>query len=118
MNLPDDITVLTEPAEKFLNQRQLVDYRSEREDCLSWLLSFGKDPETVDGYALGTVKPRAYRMDQFYRWTWKQEGGYTARIIHDRADDWMRHLAQEDYSNTHRMNCQKKRKNAVQMVRT
>lgn len=107
MNLPDNVTVITEPVEERLNHRQLVDYRSEREDCLSWLLAFGKDPEKADGYALGTVKPRAYRMDQFYRWVWEEESGYTTRITHDHADAWMRHLAHEDYSSTHQTNCQK-----------
>jgi integrase len=51
-------------------------------------------------------------MDQFYRWIWKQESGYTARISHDYADGWMRYLAQEDYSSTHQTNCQK----AVKML--
>ncbi len=66
MTLPDGITVVTEPAEEYLNQKQLVDYRSEREDCLSWLLTFGKNPKKANSYALGTVEPRAYRIDQFY----------------------------------------------------
>jgi site-specific recombinase XerD len=107
MSLPDKITVVTEPAEEYLNQKQLIDYRSEREECLSWLLAFGKKPQKATGYALGTVNPRAYRMDQFYRWVWEQENGYTANLSHDHADAWMRHLAQEDYSGTHRTNCQK-----------
>lgn len=112
MTLPDSITVVTEPAEEYLNQKQLVDYRSEREDCLSWLLTFGKNPKKANGYALGTVEPRAYRIDQFYRWTWDQEGGYTTNLDTDYADAWMRHLAQQDYSSTHRTNCQK----AVKML--
>lgn len=112
VNLPDSITVVTEPAEEYLNPKQLVDYRSEREDALRWLLAFGKDPDHAKGYAEGTVKPRAYRMDQFYRWTWDQEGGYTANISTEHADSWMRHLAQADYSSTHRSNCQK----AVKML--
>lgn len=107
MSLPDDVTVVTEPVEEFLNRKQLLDYRSEREDCLSWLLTFGKAPEKGEGYALGTVKPRAYRMDQFYRWIWRREGGYTAQLDTGLADAWMRHLAQEDYSSTHKTNCQK-----------
>jgi len=112
MSLPESITVVTEPAAEYLNQKQLLDYRSEREDCLSWLLTFGKEPKKANGYALGTVKPRAYRMDQFYRWIWEQEGGYTAQLSQDYADAWMRHLAQEDYSSTHQTNCQK----AVKML--
>jgi site-specific recombinase XerD len=112
MTVPESVTVVTEPAAAYLNHKQLVDYRSERDDCLSWLLAFGKEPEKAQGYALGTVEPRAYRMDQFYRWIWREEGGYTANISHDHADGWMRQLAQDDYSSTHRTNCQK----AVKML--
>jgi hypothetical protein len=42
-----------------LNHRQLLDYRSEREDCLQWLLTYGKEPDKAEGYAKGTVKPRS-----------------------------------------------------------
>jgi len=61
-----EIPVITEPAEQYLNQRQQPDYKSEREQCLRWLLSIGKNPDRGDGYATGTVKNRSYRMDQFY----------------------------------------------------
>jgi site-specific recombinase XerD len=107
MSLPEAVPVVTQPATEFLNQRQLVDYRAEREDCLSWLLALGKNPDKAVGYALGTVKPRAYRMDQFYRWVWSRDDGYTAQVTVDDADDWMKSLAQSDYSGTHRTNCQK-----------
>jgi len=107
MNIPDEVPVVTDVAEEYLNPKQLVDYRSEREECISWLLALGKQPNKGQGYALGTVKPRAYRMDQFYRWVWDQEGGYTANVTSSHADAWMKHLAQEDYSSTHKTNCQK-----------
>ena len=51
------ITVITEPTREFLNQRQLVDYRSKREACLKWLLTFGKNPEKVEGYARTHTSP-------------------------------------------------------------
>lgn len=79
MNPLEDIAVVPEPSEKLLNQRQPFDYRTERENCLEWLLAFGKDPERAEGYAMGTVSNRASRMDQFYRWVWEQEDGYTSR---------------------------------------
>ena len=50
-----------------MNNRQLLDYRSQREDYLEWLLTLGKRPEQAEGYAFQTVKNRAYRMDMFYR---------------------------------------------------
>lgn len=102
-----DLPIVTEGAREFLNPRQLVDYESEREACLRWLLAIGKDPDRGEGYAFGTVKPRSYRMDQFYRWVWEYEDGYTANIKPSHADAWTRHLAQTDYSSTHKTNCQK-----------
>jgi site-specific recombinase XerD len=103
----EDLPVVTEPSESYLNQRQLLDYRSEREDCLEWLLTFGKNPDRAEGYAFGTVEPRSYRMDRFYRWVWESEEGYTANVKHEHADAWMRHLAQRDVSATHKTNCLK-----------
>jgi site-specific recombinase XerD len=103
----DDYPVVTETSESFLNHRQLLDYRSEREDCLQWLLTYGKEPDKAEGYAKGTVKPRSYRMDRFYRFVWKLERGYTVNLTHDHADEWMDHLAHRDVSATHKRNCQK-----------
>ena len=107
MDSLEEYPVVTEPSEAYLNQRQLVDYRSERENCLEWLLTFGKNPDRAEGYAEGTVKPRSYRMDRFYRFVWDNEGGYTTNVTHDHADSWMKHLAQRDVSNTHKNNCLK-----------
>lgn len=103
----EKIPLLTEPAEDCLNPRQQLDYQTEREDCLSWLLAVGKTPNKGEGYALGTVKPRSYRMDQFYRWVWSQEEGYTVAISPKHADEWSQYLARTDYSSTHKTNCQK-----------
>ncbi|MFC7074235.1 tyrosine-type recombinase/integrase [Halovenus rubra] len=108
----DGITVVTEPSEKILNNRQLSDYEHQRKDCLEWLLTFGKNPDKVDGYAFETVRARAYRMDMFYRWVWESEGRYVADVDHEHADDWMEELAYQDKSNAHKDNCQK----AVQML--
>lgn len=68
---------------------------------------YGKEPEKAEGYAEGTVKPRSYRIDRFYRWVWEQEDGYTVNLMHDHADGWMDHLAHRDVSATHKVNCQK-----------
>jgi hypothetical protein len=91
-----DLPFVTEPAEEFLNSRQQTDYEEEREACLQWLLSIGKNPERGEGYAFGTVKPRSYRMDQFYRWVWEHEGEYTTNVQTDHAEKWTRYLAQTD----------------------
>lgn len=85
MTLPESVPVVTEAAEEYLNHKHLLNYRSERESCLTWLLGLGKNPEKGEGYAVGTVKPRSYRMSQFYRWVWEQEGGYMANLTHEHA---------------------------------
>ncbi len=108
----EGLTIIPEPSKEVLNKRQLVDYRSQREDCLEWLLALGKKPEEAEGYAFSTVDNRAYRMDMFYRWVWQQENGYTADIIHKHADEWLRYLARLEKSNAHKDNCRK----ALQML--
>ncbi len=92
----DGIKLVPEPSEKLLNERQYLDYRNEREQCLEWLLTFGKDPEKAEGYAKTTVSNRAYRMDQFYRWVWEYEDGYTTNPTHEHADEYQRYLAGTD----------------------
>jgi site-specific recombinase XerD len=103
----DEIKLVTNPSENRLNERQYLDYRSEREHCLDWLLTFGKEPEKAEGYATTTVKNRASRMDQFYRWVWEQEDGYTSNLTHEHADDYLRYLAGQEKSNAHKNACRK-----------
>ena len=101
------VTLVPGVTEELLEERQYLDYRREREQCLDWLLTFGKDPDTADGYAKTTVTNRAYRMDQFYRWVWEQEDGYTTNLTHDHADGYLRHLASQQHSNAHKNSCRK-----------
>lgn len=103
----EDISIVTEPSKEHLNKRQKVDYRNQRENCLEWLLHFGKNPDKADGYAFTTVKCRSNRMDQFYRWVWEREDGYTGTPTHDHADAYLRHLAKQDKSNAHKSNGRK-----------
>lgn len=103
----DGIRVVTDPSRDRLNNRQLVDYRLQREDCLEWLLAVGKGPKHAEGYVFQTVKARAQRIDMVYRWVWNREGEYTVEVTHDHAEAYMRELAYGDYSNTHKGLCQK-----------
>lgn len=108
----EEITLVTQPSKEQLNERQLVDYKCQRTDCLQWLLHFGKNPEQAEGYAFETVRARASRMDMFYRWVWEQEGGYVADVTHDQADEYMKYVAYRDTSNVDKANHQK----AVKML--
>jgi hypothetical protein len=76
-----EITLIPEPSRDILNQREAVDYESHRRKYLSWLLTFGKNPDHADGYAQATISKRAYRIDKFYRWVWGQEDRYTTDVL-------------------------------------
>ncbi|WP_435186463.1 hypothetical protein [Halobellus sp. EA9] len=95
-NTPENINLVTGKAKAYLNERQLIDYSTEREQFLDRLLHFGKDPEKTEGYAKTTVKSRANRMDQFYRWVWEEEGRYTPSLTHEHADEYLRHHSYSD----------------------
>lgn len=101
------ISVVPKPSAKLLNKRQLIDYRTEREQCLEWLLTFGIDPKRGEGYAKTTVMNRASRMIQFYRWVWNKEGGYTSGLTQEHADAYLRYLAGQESSNAHKNACRK-----------
>jgi hypothetical protein len=44
----EGLTLVTEPSAERLNERQQIDYRHTREQCLEWLLTFGKDPQKAE----------------------------------------------------------------------
>jgi len=52
----EEYPVVTENSELYLNQRRLLDYRSEREECLRWLLTYGKRPDEAAGHAKAVVE--------------------------------------------------------------
>lgn len=103
----DGIRLVPEPSREFLNERQLMDYRDQRRKFVQWALNIGKDPDHAEGYANVTVRQRAYCLDQFYRWVWKENDGYTLEISTEHADEYMGHLAYQENSTTHNANCQK-----------
>jgi integrase len=104
----EDIVVVPEKSRNYLNQRQLVDYRSHRKQLLKWVLNLGKDPEKAEGYAHATARTRSYRLDRIYRWTWEnQSDGYTLEITTEDADAYLKHLAYQEHSTTFKASCQK-----------
>lgn len=56
LNTLDGIKLVPQPSENQLNERQILDYRTEQEQCLDWLLTFGNEPAKAGGYANDTVK--------------------------------------------------------------
>jgi hypothetical protein len=74
MSALDEVSFIPSTTAERLNERQLIDYRHERVECLKWLLGLGKNPDRVEGYAESTAQNHAYRTDRFYRWVWNEEG--------------------------------------------
>ncbi|MFB6107730.1 MAG: tyrosine-type recombinase/integrase [Haloplanus sp.] len=105
--IPDGVSILPNPSEQRLNQRQVVDYRNHRERLLRWMCSVGKDEDAAEGYADDTVRRRACDLDQFYRWVWTQAGGYTTEITTDHADEYLQEIAFSDDSRNHKQNVRK-----------
>jgi site-specific recombinase XerD len=101
MALSDSIKVVPEVSRDCLTERQEVDYEIHRERLLTWLLAFGKNPDSAEGYSESTVQNTAYRLDSFYRFVWDGEG-YTTDISHGHADDYIRELAISDKSISHK----------------
>lgn len=89
----DGIVVIPEKSQEYLNERQLVDYRTHREQLIQWTLTLGKDPEKAEGYAHETARQRAYRLDRFYRWVWQNNDGYTLESTTEHADEFLKYLA-------------------------
>ncbi len=92
-----DLPIVPEPSEQYLNQRQLLDYHDVRESCLGWLLTMGRTRRpTVTPFRPSSQG--ASRMDQFYSWVWEDIGGYTAAVTHEHSDDYLQYLTCSDYS--------------------
>lgn len=94
----EGIRVVAQPAAEQLTARQLEDYHDHRQRFLQWALNIGKDPEKGEGYATTTISGHTYRLSQFYRYVWEEEGGYTTNVTHDHADAYMREIAYGDTS--------------------
>ena len=99
LEILDDITYLTDPAEKRLNLRQQVAYKQHRRSHAEWLYNLGKNPETADGYSLTTVDTRLSQIDLFYRWVWDEEDRFTTttsyRTRPDRTNRSSRHRSND-----------------------
>jgi len=80
------IPLVPEPTEAQLSGREITDYAEHRRAYIKWVLNFGKNPDSAEGYAKSTARIRFSRTDQFYRWVWEQEGHYTTAVNHAHAD--------------------------------
>lgn len=90
------IVVVPQTLDDALSDRQLVDYKDQRIQFLSWLLNVGKNPRRAEGYAEYTVYSDAYRTARFDKWVWEKTGGYKYPPEEQDAQDYIDHLAYSD----------------------
>ena len=102
----DAIPAITDRHADHLNERQLLDYQSYRNELLEWLLVMGENPDSVGGYAYSTVQKSAHRIDSFHAFVWEKRG-YTTTVTPEDADEFMKELAYSDHSSNHKSNTQK-----------
>ena len=96
------ITIVPEPNEKLLREKELLDYYEYRKSILTWLLQFGKNPNKAEGYSPYTVYTSAINMARFDRWTWENNEGYTIPPTEEDAQTYMQEVALSDDSNTYK----------------
>mgnify|MGYP000527786784 CR=1 FL=1 len=79
-----------------LSEKQLVDYKEQRIQFLSWLLNVGKKPNRAEGYAEYTVYSDSYRTARFDKWMWERNGEYKYPPQEADAQAFIEHLAFSD----------------------
>lgn len=99
-----NVSVVPQPSEEYLNRSQRPIYRSLRESFIGWLKTTGKNEDNGTGYAFSTVRRTAHDHDNFFRWTWKNHGGFTKSVGTDLADDYLGKLRRGDSSDTNKAN--------------
>ena len=92
-NIP--VTPLSEKTKAALQRFPSIredDFRGFKREFLQWLAQEGKNPFRGDGYAPSTVATTHYKVEKFYRWKWREAGGFQKRLTTDDADEFVNHL--------------------------
>jgi len=72
------------------------DYRDFKRELLSWLATYGKNPEKHEGLAETTLESTHYKLETVFRWLWRYESQYTTRFTPEHANKFIRVLDQSD----------------------
>lgn len=68
------------------------DYRDFKKDLLTWLGSYGKNPERAKGLAKSTLQSTHYKLETTFRWLWTDEDCYTTNFTPAHADRFIQLL--------------------------
>ena len=81
--------------EKF-GLNMVEDYRDFKHELLSWLATYGKNPEKHEELAETTLESTHYKLETVFRWLWRYDSQYTTRFTPEHADKFIRVLDQSD----------------------
>ena len=108
MSNQNEVKAVPEKTKKRLNDRQLTDYENYMQQLVDWLLNIGKNVDKAEGYSSHTVETAVYQIDKFHRFIWDEaEDGYTLQISTDHSDQYMQHIAVEDWQQSYKASLQK-----------
>lgn len=111
---------VSKPSFKQLNPRQALTYDQHVGDLREWLRTQGKNPTESKGYSSDATTNYLHRLDQFYRWVWSDRGGYTTRVTHEMADEYVKSLSNDDITtdtgDAYSESSKRKMKNALEAL--
>jgi len=93
-----DLNPTSKPTQDALNRFAPIyaeDYDGYKQDFLKWLRENGNNPFKGDGLAEETIKTTHYKIEQIYRWKWRQAGAFTKDFTPDDAEAYVDHLVRE-----------------------
>lgn len=76
-NIEFDFPLVSERSKEDLEQfglNMVDDYRDFKEEVLTWLANYGKNPEKGEGLATTTLESTHYKLETVFRWLWSYEG--------------------------------------------
>jgi len=98
-NYEFDYPLVSKRSEEDLKEfglNMIEDYRDFKRELLSWLATYGKNPEKHEGLAETTLESTHYKLETVFRWLWRYEGQYTTRFTPEHANKFIRVLDQSD----------------------
>lgn len=97
--------LVPEKTEDLLSDKELLDYKDEREAFAKWLLIEGKDPDEAIGYNSSTSKRTMYRVAYCERAIWRDHDQYISTLNHGHANQYLEGLAYSEKSQSHKNSC-------------
>jgi len=74
----------------------LGDYRDFKQEVLTWLANYGKNPKKGEGLADSTLKSTHYKLETVFRWLWDYDQQYSTDLTPAKAERFIHLLNMSD----------------------